>query len=96
MPNAPQDHDNEIALLREARDAHEQALHNPGFINNRLLSHKGIFITSLLLADRYKQNEEANHRRMLNAMRQIAETGRGPEQQTPSIGCSIKWTSDQA
>ncbi len=28
---------------------------------------------------------------LLNAMRQIAETGRGPEQQTPSMGCSIKW-----
>ncbi len=28
---------------------------------------------------------------LLNAMRQIAETGHGPEQQTPSMGCSIKW-----
>ena len=25
------------------------------------------------------------------AMKQVAETGRGPEQQIPSIGCSIKW-----
>ena len=25
------------------------------------------------------------------AMRQVAETGRGPEDQVPSIGCSIKW-----
>ena len=25
------------------------------------------------------------------AMRQIAETGKGPESQTPSAGCSIKW-----
>lgn len=26
------------------------------------------------------------------AMKQIAETGEGPRQQTPSIGCSIKWS----
>lgn len=28
---------------------------------------------------------------LLHAMRQIAATGRGPESQTPSMGCSIKW-----
>ena len=28
---------------------------------------------------------------LLNAMRKIAETGNGPSQQTPSMGCSIKW-----
>ena len=28
---------------------------------------------------------------LVNAMRQIAETGRGPAQQQPSMGCSIKW-----
>ena len=28
---------------------------------------------------------------LLNAMRQIAETGEGPRNQTPSMGCSIKW-----
>lgn len=28
---------------------------------------------------------------MLNAMREISKTGNGPRQQTPSIGCSIKW-----
>ncbi|MCE3247508.1 MAG: alkyl hydroperoxide reductase [Geminicoccaceae bacterium] len=30
-------------------------------------------------------------RELYEAMVQIAETGRGPEQQTPSMGCSIKW-----
>jgi peroxiredoxin len=30
-------------------------------------------------------------REMLEAMTQIAETGRGPAEQTPSMGCSIKW-----
>lgn len=30
-------------------------------------------------------------RELFEAMKGIAETGQGPEQQTPSIGCSIKW-----
>ena len=30
-------------------------------------------------------------RELLEAMTQVAETGRGPAEQTPSIGCSIKW-----
>lgn len=29
---------------------------------------------------------------LLNAMRQVAKTGKGPAEQVPSIGCSIKWT----
>ncbi|MEM6811086.1 MAG: thioredoxin family protein [Pseudomonadota bacterium] len=28
---------------------------------------------------------------LLKAMTQIAETGQGPEEQVPSMGCSIKW-----
>lgn len=28
---------------------------------------------------------------LVNAMRKIAETGDGPRDQTPSMGCSIKW-----
>lgn len=28
---------------------------------------------------------------LLSAMRQIAETGNGPKEQLPSMGCSIKW-----
>jgi peroxiredoxin len=30
-------------------------------------------------------------RELYEAMKQVADTGRGPEQQTPSMGCSIKW-----
>ncbi|MBD3786313.1 MAG: thioredoxin family protein [Sphingomonadales bacterium] len=30
-------------------------------------------------------------RDLFEAMRQIAETGRGPAEQIPSMGCSIKW-----
>ena len=32
-------------------------------------------------------------RELYEAMKQIAETGRGPAEQTASIGCSIKWKS---
>jgi peroxiredoxin len=32
-------------------------------------------------------------RELLEAMRQIAKTGAGPQDQTPSMGCSIKWRS---
>lgn len=30
-------------------------------------------------------------RELYEAMARVAETGRGPEDQTPSMGCSIKW-----
>jgi peroxiredoxin len=30
-------------------------------------------------------------RELFEAMKQVAETGRGPDEQTPSMGCSIKW-----
>jgi hypothetical protein len=30
-------------------------------------------------------------RELYDAMLQIKETGKGPVQQLPSIGCSIKW-----
>ena len=32
-------------------------------------------------------------RELFAAMQQIAKTGRGPEEQVPSMGCSIKWLS---
>lgn len=37
--------------------------------------------------------KDASHRtpELLDAMRQIANTGNGPQHQTPSMGCSIKW-----
>ena len=31
---------------------------------------------------------------LLKAMKQICETGKGPENQTPSAGCSIKWKNN--
>jgi len=31
---------------------------------------------------------------LFKAMKEISETGKGPEQQTPSAGCSIKWKNN--
>ena len=41
---------------------------------------------------------EASNRipELLDAMRQIAKTGKGPAEQKPSIGCSIKWKPDNS
>ena len=33
-------------------------------------------------------------RDLFEAMKQVAETGNGPTEQIPSIGCSIKWKAD--
>lgn len=33
-------------------------------------------------------------RDLFEAMKQVAETGRGPEEQIPSMGCSIKWKDE--
>lgn len=33
-------------------------------------------------------------RDLFEAMKRVAETGQGPKDQIPSIGCSIKWASD--
>jgi peroxiredoxin len=42
--------------------------------------------------DASRMTAVANARRdLFEAMRQIAETGEGPRQQFPSMGCSIKW-----
>lgn len=38
-----------------------------------------------------RQNQPDAPRELFNAMQLIAETGTGPSDQTPSIGCSIKW-----
>ena len=34
------------------------------------------------------RNDESD---LSKAMKLIAQTGKGPEIQTPSVGCSIKW-----
>jgi peroxiredoxin len=40
-----------------------------------------------------KSEDDTQTRELFEAMKQIAETGRGPELQVASIGCSIKWRS---
>jgi peroxiredoxin len=37
---------------------------------------------------------EGVRRDLFEAMKQVAETGRGPEDQIPSMGCSIKWSDE--
>ncbi|MBK1617323.1 thioredoxin family protein [Lamprobacter modestohalophilus] len=37
---------------------------------------------------------EGVRRDLFEAMKQVAETGHGPEHQIPSVGCSIKWRDD--
>ena len=44
-----------------------------------------------------KETAEGDVRRDLyEAMKQVAESGKGPEDQIPSMGCSIKWKSESA
>ena len=41
-----------------------------------------------------KSDDDTQERELFNAMKQVSETGRGPEKQVPSMGCSIKWSSE--
>lgn len=44
--------------------------------------------------DDAKMNDSTQRtRELINAMRQVSETGVGPTSQVPSMGCSIKWTT---
>jgi peroxiredoxin len=38
-----------------------------------------------------KSGDDTQTRELFEAMKLVAETGHGPEQQIPSMGCSIKW-----
>lgn len=38
-----------------------------------------------------KSEDDTQRRELFEAMKQVAETGKGPEHQIPSMGCSIKW-----
>jgi peroxiredoxin len=43
------------------------------------------------LDDAGRSEAPGSRRELFDAMRQIAETGEGPRDQVPSMGCSIKW-----
>ncbi len=45
-------------------------------------------------ASRKQTASEDVRRDLFEAMKQIAQTGKGPEEQIPSMGCSIKWLND--
>jgi len=57
-----------------------------GYDRNLKLRYRGRLDASGRSAD-----QEGVERELFLAMKQVAETGRGPEHQIPSIGCSIKW-----
>jgi peroxiredoxin len=42
-------------------------------------------------ASRKQEGEPDLRRDLFEAMKEVARTGQGPREQTPSIGCSIKW-----
>ncbi|NOT66853.1 MAG: thioredoxin family protein [Methylophilaceae bacterium] len=56
-----------------------------GFDADLKLQYRGRFDAS------GRQAADTSSRDLFHAMKLIAETGHGPEEQTPSIGCSIKW-----
>ena len=41
-----------------------------------------------------KSDDDTQQRELFEAMKMVAETGRGPADQIPSMGCSIKWKQD--
>ena len=41
-----------------------------------------------------KSEDYTQRRELFEAMKMVAETGRGPEDQVPSMGCSIKWLAE--
>ncbi len=45
-------------------------------------------------ASRKETAPEGTARDLFEAMKLVAETGHGPQQQIPSIGCSIKWKGE--
>ncbi|RTZ62310.1 MAG: thioredoxin family protein [Gammaproteobacteria bacterium] len=59
-----------------------------GYNNKLELQYRG-----RLDASRKDAAPEDARRDLYEAMKQVAETGHGPEQQIPSMGCSIKWKS---
>lgn len=60
-----------------------------GFNSNLELQYRG-----RLDASRKEAAPADVHRDLFEAMLQVAQTGCGPEQQIPSIGCSIKWRAE--
>lgn len=60
-----------------------------GFNNQQELQYRG-----RLDASRKEAGPADLRRDLFEAMVQVAQTGHGPQDQIPSIGCSIKWRAD--
>ncbi len=60
-----------------------------GYNANLQLQYRG-----RLDASRKEAAPEDARRDLFEAMRQVAETGKGPEDQIPGMGCSIKWIDE--
>ena len=43
-----------------------------------------------------KSDDDTQVRELYEAMKLVADTGHGPEEQIPSMGCSIKWQHDNS
>lgn len=56
-----------------------------GYNTNLQLQYRG------RLDESRKEAVDGARRDLFEAMKQVAETGKGPEDQVPSMGCSIKW-----
>ena len=54
----------------------------------------GLQYRGRLDASRREAGPPDARRELFEAMRQVAATGRGPAEQIPSMGCSIKWKAD--
>ncbi len=59
-----------------------------GFNADLELQYRGRFDASR------KEAAPESTRDLFHAMKQVAETGRGPSEQIPSVGCSIKWRQE--
>jgi len=55
---------------------------------------RGLQYRGRLDESRKETAPEGVRRDLFEAMKLVAETGRGPEEQIPSMGCSIKWRDD--
>ncbi len=62
-----------------------------GFNGNLELQYRGRLDSS-----RKETAPEDAPRELFEAMKQVAQTGQGPAEQTPSMGCSIKWREEAA
>jgi hypothetical protein len=47
-------------------------------------------------ASRKESAPDGTRRDLFEAMLAVAQTGQGPAEQIPSIGCSIKWKTESA